>query len=145
MTEGKWPDSVMATFPSLNPPSKANDFGLFDFITVSYETAGLATFADEVYLDNGDVSPLSSETNFWNAVGVKVRQTNGNTEDNKYFRGTTISSAISRPKRIKDTILKDSMNSSILISQKLLEIEHFLWISNGVVLLIIPKNSLETL
>lgn len=62
----------MATFPSLKPPSTAGDFGLFDFVTVSYETAGLATFADEVYMDNGNVSPLSSEHDFWKAVGVKV-------------------------------------------------------------------------
>lgn len=72
MTEGRWPDSVMATFPSLKPPATAGDFGLFDFVTVSYETAGLATFADEVYMDNGNVSPLSSEHDFWKAVGVKV-------------------------------------------------------------------------
>ena len=72
MTEGKWPESVTATFPDLKPPSTVNDPGLFDFITVSYETTGLATFADEVYLKEGDVSTLSSHGNFWDAVGVKV-------------------------------------------------------------------------
>jgi len=67
LLSGQWPDTVKAAYTSL--PDVSCIAGKYDFVSIAYETTGLATYEDDIYI--GDITSRKDNKNFWELMGTQ--------------------------------------------------------------------------